>query len=76
MPKAKKSTGTAIQCGFPSKKAAQAAAKLARKVTGRKTIKAEGTCVISTSAVAGTPKRKRRKTTTAKRAAPRRKRTR
>ena len=68
-----KSAGTKLQC-FTTKKAAQAAAKLARKVTGRKTIKAEGTCVVSTSAVSGT--RKRKKTSTAKKATTQRKRTR
>ena len=55
----KAATSTKLQC-FTTKKAAQAAAKLARKVTGRKTIKAEGTCVVSTSADAGTRKRKRK----------------
>ncbi len=69
----KAATSTKLQC-FATKKAAQAAAKLARKVTGRKTIKAEGTCVVSTSAVSG-PKRKRKKSTTAKKATTRRKRT-
>ncbi len=66
----KATTGVKLQC-FTSKKAAQAAAKLARKITGRKTIKAEGTCVVSTSAVSGTRKRKR-KTSTARKVTRRR----
>ena len=62
----KAATSTKLQC-FTTKKQAQKAAALVRKVTGRTTIKAEGTCVVSTSAVAG-PKRKRKKSTTAKKA--------
>ena len=59
---AKKATTTPakkIACGFASKKSAQKAAALVRKVTGRKGIKAQGTCVVSTTA---TPKRRKRKT--------------
>ena len=71
--KKKATTGAALGCGFTPKTARKVAALL-RKTTGRKTIKAEGGCVISTAGVAGTPKRKRK--STAKKATTRRKRTR
>jgi len=62
--KTKAKTGAALGCGYAPKTARKVAALL-RKVTGRKTIKAEGGCVISTSAVSGT-KRKKRKSTAKK----------
>jgi hypothetical protein len=59
--KTKKATSPALGCGYTPKTARKVAALL-RKVTGRKTIKAQGGCVISTSAVSGTRKRKRKST--------------